>query len=99
MLDDSCFSWDLVTKLLDETCKTQYSFHNFFFNLSSACGSIFVRNDDYRDFPPEYNFAAEALARAYEKQKGSRAEVGRHSQGEEAKAPWCYCSQRSNAVP
>lgn len=42
-------------------------------------------NDDYRDFPPEYNFAAEALARAYEKQKGSRAEVGRHSQGEEAK--------------
>ncbi len=34
-----------------------------------------VRNEDYLDFPPDYNFAADVLANACDTQKGSRASV------------------------
>ena len=50
----------------------------------------FSRNDDYHDFPPEYNFAAEVLAKAYERQKGARTGVvlRQEQEGEvEAKVP------------
>ena len=55
-------------------------------NFKSASAA---RNDDYLDFPPDYNFAAEVLAKACDTQKGARAVVVKQEEAdgeEDAKA-------------